>query len=32
MLLNTDVYSQVRESVLKKLGTNAKNLVDEIDL
>ena len=31
-LLNNDVYSQVRESVLKKLGNNAKDLVEEIDI
>ena len=32
MLLNNDVYSQVRESVLKKLGNNAMDLVEEIDI
>ncbi|RPD54392.1 hypothetical protein L226DRAFT_541164 [Lentinus tigrinus ALCF2SS1-7] len=32
MLLNEDVYSQVRQSVLDKLGDNAKDLVDNIEL
>ena len=32
MLLNDDVYSQVRVEVLKKLGDNAKDLVNEIEI
>ena len=32
MLLNDDVYSQVRAEVLKKLGDNAKDLVNEIEI
>ncbi|RDX44731.1 hypothetical protein OH76DRAFT_1559541 [Lentinus brumalis] len=32
MLLNDDVYSQVRVSVLQKLGSNAKDLVNEIEI
>ena len=32
MLLNDDVYSQVRAEVLKKLGDSAKDLVNEIEI
>ena len=32
MLLNSDTYSQVRERVLRKLGNNAKDLIEEIEL
>ncbi|KAI0706887.1 hypothetical protein C8T65DRAFT_220438 [Cerioporus squamosus] len=32
MLLNNDVYSQVRASILEKLGQNAKDLVNEIEI
>ncbi|KAI0656463.1 hypothetical protein C8Q70DRAFT_1056690 [Cubamyces menziesii] len=32
MVLDEDVYSQVREAVLEKLGSNAVNLVDDITI
>ncbi len=32
MLLNDDVYSQVRASVLQKLGSNAQDLVNDIEI
>ncbi len=32
MLLNGDVYSQVREAVLEKLGTHTKDLVEDIEI
>ncbi|RDX44751.1 hypothetical protein OH76DRAFT_1486895 [Lentinus brumalis] len=32
MLLNSDVYSQVREAVLEKLGNHTKDLVEDIEI
>jgi hypothetical protein len=32
MTLNRDVYSQVRSSIVTKLGDNARNFVDNLDI
>ncbi len=32
MLLNGDVYSQVRETVMERLGNHTKDLVEDIEI